>query len=203
MKKKKTDNKPVADQPKRPFCSLAGQLLIAMPGISDQRFEQTVVYIYAHTEEGGAAGIVVNRPAVRTSFRDILDELHIAHEELTNPPPVLLGGPVQATRGFILHSKDYAANMTISVSDAVALTATQDILYDLARGHGPKQSLLTLGHATWIRGQLEDEIMSNVWLTTKATPEILFQRPYNSRWTDALKNLGIQPAYLSISHGKA
>lgn len=187
-----------------PFHSLTGQLLVSMPGIGDERFEQTVIYIYAHTTENGAAGLIINKPAAKTSFREILDELHIAHGGLQNPPPVLLGGPVQMTRGLILHSRDYAAHMTVSINDRIALTATQDILYDMARGTGPRHSLLTLGHAAWTRGQLEDEIMSNVWLTTAADTDLLFHHPCERRWEAALKKLGVfQPAFLAHQSGRA
>ncbi len=200
MKKKKTLVDRCLTQP---FCSLAGQLLVSMPGIGDERFERTVIYIYAHTPETGATGLIINKPAAKTSFRDILDELHIAHEGLQDPPPVLLGGPVQITRGLILHSPDYRTNMTVSINDRIALTATQDILYDMARGTGPRHSLLTLGHASWIRGQLEEEIMSNTWLITGADTDLLFRYPCAQRWEAALQKVGIaQPACLSHQGGR-
>lgn len=194
MKKKKTSVDLSCTHP--PFHSLAGQILIAMPGIGDPQFEQTVIYLYAHSQDKGAAGIVINQPAVGTSFHDVLDELHITHHDITNPPPVLIGGPIQVMRGFILHSQDYTAHMTIRIGDRFALTASQDILYDLACGKGPKHALLSLGHATWESGQLEEELADNVWLTATPSNELMFSYPLSQRWSYALKSLGVNPACL-------
>lgn len=198
MMKIKTDTNPTV-----PFRSLAGQLLIAMPGIGDLRFHKTVIYVYSHTETSGALGLIINRPAEKMSFNEILDQLHIQHPPLEKQPQILIGGPAQSSRGFILHSTDYCGQQTISIDPTVALTATQDILFDLINGKGPKQALITLGCATWISGQLEEEIMSNVWLTAHATHEILFEEPYDRRWKTALEGLGIDPYSLSGIAGKA
>ncbi len=184
------------------FDSLKGHFLIAMPQIDDLRFEKAVIYIFDHTRDG-VAGIVINRPAESMSFIDILDQLKIEHPELINPPPIVLGGPDKFTNGFILHSPDYCTDSTISVSDSISLTTTQDVLYDISQGRGPSHSLISLGCATWIRGQLEDEIMSNLWLTTKADDDIIFNIPFERRWNNVLNIMGISSQYLSTEFGKA
>lgn len=195
--------KQMKDKKTRTFQSLKGQLLIAMPNIDDLRFEKAVIYIYEHSESYGAQGIVINRPADKMTFSDILMQLKIEHKPFDEQPPIVLGGPDQVTHGFILHSNDYHRKETTRISEAVSLTATQDVLEDIVAGKGPQKSLIALGCATWIRGQLEDEIMSNVWLTTRAQNDILFNIPFNQRWTNALHVIGIQSAYLSSASGKA
>lgn len=184
------------------FESLQGQFLIAMPQIDDLRFDKSVIYIYEHTRKG-AAGIVINRPADRMSFTDILDQLKIEHPPLANPPTIILGGPDKFTNGFILHTSDYNTQETIKIADTVSLTATQDILFDIAQGNGPQKSLISLGCATWIGGQLEDEIMSNVWLTSPADTTVLFDIPFEKKWETVLNQLGIHSHYLSTEFGKA
>lgn len=188
---------------KEAFTSLKGQFLIAMPQIDDLRFNKSVIYIYEHTRAGGA-GIVINHPADKMSFVDILDQLKIEHPVLPNPPKIVLGGPDKFTNGFILHTSDYKTEETIFVADGISLTATQNILYDIARGRGPQKSLIALGCATWIGGQLEDELMSNVWLTASLdTASFLFDIPFSKRWETALSCLGIKAQYLSTECGQA
>ncbi len=185
------------------FQSLKGQLLVAMPGIDDLRFNKTVIYIYEHSQEYGARGIVINKPAVKMSFSDILTQLKIEETSITNTPQILLGGPDEITHGFILHSDDYFRPETNYIQNNIALTSTQDILEDIAKGKGPEQKLIALGCASWIRGQLEDEIMSNVWLTAPADTNLLFQTPYLDRWQQAIRSLGVNHFYLTNISGKA
>lgn len=187
------------------FQSLKGQLLVAMPGIDDLRFNKTVIYIYEHSLEFGAHGLVINKPANKMSFNDILTQLKIdtIDTSKTHVPQILLGGPDQITHGFILHSDDYFRPETCFIENNIALTSTQDILEDIAAGNGPNQSLIALGCASWIRGQLEDEIMSNVWLTVPADPHLLFQTPFSNRWEKAIEGLGINHFYLTNISGKA
>lgn len=184
------------------FESLKGQFLIAMPQIDDLRFDKSVIYIYEHTQDG-AAGIVINRPADRMSFIEILDQLKIEHPPLQNPPTIILGGPDKFTNGFILHTPDYKTHETMQIAECVSMTATQDILFDIAQGRGPQKSLISLGCATWIAGQLEDEIMSNVWLTAPVDTRVLFDVPFSKKWETALDQLGIHSQYLSTEFGSA
>ena len=184
------------------FTPLTGQFLVAVPGIDDVRFEHAVIYICSHSADEGARGIVVNKPAEKLFLRDILAQMELP--EPTVPlPPLLLGGPDKITSGFILHSTDYQGNMTHAVSADVSLTATQDILHDIAVGKGPTEYLMALGCSTWRPGQLEDELMSNIWLTVPATHQLLFHTPYAEKWNATLKTLGIDSYRLSAAAGKA
>lgn len=184
------------------FNSLTGQFLVAVPGIDDLRFDRTVIYVYTHTERDGARGIVVNKPAGKVLFQDILDQLNFPNLSGASPP-ILLGGPDKITSGFILHSPDYKTLATQEISSELSLTATQDILRDIALGKGPKEYLMAIGCASWHSGQLEDELMGNVWLTVPATNQILFHTPYDERWSIAMKSMGINPVHLSTVSGKA
>ncbi|MBQ9089881.1 MAG: YqgE/AlgH family protein [Alphaproteobacteria bacterium] len=189
-------------KPQQSFHSLKGQFLIAMPQIDDLRFEKAVIYLYEHTPQG-AAGIVINRPAERMSFVEILKQLKIKHEQLVYEPTIVLGGPDKFTNGFILHTSDYEVEGTQHINPDICLTATQDILYDISQGIGPSKSLISLGCATWISGQLEDEIMSNVWLTAPADKMVIFDVPFSKRWHFVLNKMGIQSHFLSTECGKA
>lgn len=181
---------------------LTGRFLIAMPGMPDDRFQQTLIYVCAHGPEG-AMGLVVNKPMESISFPDLLEQL-----EITVPPEgegieVLFGGPVETGRGFVLHSPDYVHDATMVVDDDVALTATVDVLKAIAGGDGPRQSLLALGYAGWGPGQLDDEIKENGWLSVEADAELLFNTGVESKWQAAMKKLGIDPLMLSDSAGHA
>ena len=184
------------------FTPLTGQFLVAVPGIDDERFNQAVVYVYTHSETDGAQGIVINKPAEKLLMRDILAQLKCPMPDITMPP-LLLGGPDRMASGFILHSSDYHNPMTYPVTDDVALTSTHEILHDIANGQGPNEFLMALGCATWRRGQLEDELMSNVWLTVPATHQIMFHTPNELKWEMTLKSMGIDPLRFSTTAGKA
>lgn len=181
---------------------LTGQFLIAMPGMQDDRFQQTVIYMCAHGP-GGAMGLVVNKPMESISFPDMLEQLEIIVPPEGEGIDVLFGGPVETGRGFVLHSPDYVHDATMVVDDDVALTATIDVLKAIAGGDGPKQSLLALGYAGWGPGQLDDEIKENGWLCVDADPDLLFNTDVESKWQGAMKKLGIDPLMLSDSAGNA
>ncbi len=174
-----------------------------MPGIDDLRFDKTVIYIYEHTQETGAHGIIINKPAMKMSFNDILLQLKIELVKEEDAPEILLGGPDQITHGFILHSNDYFCPETSFIQNDIALTSTQDILEDIAQGIGPENKLIALGCSSWVRGQLEDEIMSNIWLTVPANKGLLFDTPFSERWQKAIETLGVNHFYLTNISGKA
>ncbi len=183
--------------------ALTGKLLIAMPGMGDPRFAHTVIYITSHSHEG-AMGLVVNKPAEGISLSDVLEQLATQ----TSPPDrilgVHLGGPVETGRGFVLHSDEYKSAMhTLVVEDGFALTATLDILEDIANGKGPDKALLTLGYSGWGPGQIEAEIAQNGWLIADASFETVFDCPDPNKWEAALRSLGIDPLVLSASGGRA
>ncbi|APX91039.1 hypothetical protein BV394_07460 [Brevirhabdus pacifica] len=182
---------------------LCGKLLIAMPGMGDPRFDRSVIFVCAHSDEG-ALGLIVNKPTPDLSARDLLEQLGITPAGDLPPINVHFGGPVEHGRGFVLHSADYCSdNSTMQVSTSFGMTATLDILEDIARGDGPRQSLLALGYSGWGPGQLEDELQRNGWLTGDATPEIVFGSDARGKWEEALKSIGIDPLMLSSEGGRA
>ncbi len=181
----------------------SGQLLIAMPGISDPRFERALILICAH-DEHHAMGIAVNQPVEGLSVPDLLERLEIKSEINAPPDLVMLGGPVERERGFVLHTNDYCGEHSIEVADGLTLTATRDILEALADGGGhPRRAILALGYAGWGAGQLENEIKENVWLTCDADESLIFGHDYAAKWTRALAKLGVDPERLSSAAGRA
>lgn len=181
---------------------LEGQLLIAMPAMTDERFERAVIYMCAHNEEG-AMGLIVNKVLDSISFDELLSQLDIEPAQSDAVPRIHFGGPVESGRGFVLHSADYIQDSSIVVDDNTALTATVDILRDLAAGGGPKQKLLAIGYAGWGPGQLESEIHENAWLHAPVSDELLFGGDDGSKWDRALKSLGVDISLLSGTAGRA
>jgi len=183
--------------------TLIGKCLIAMPDMGDHRFERAVVFICAHSADG-AMGLIVNKPAPDVRFSDLLEQLSIDDGELATDVRVHIGGPVETGRGFVLHTADYASGAgTQVVGNGIAMTATLDILEDIATGNGPKRSMLGLGYAGWGPGQLEGELVRNGWLVCDATEDILFGRAAEHKWTAALKVIGVDPLMLSSAGGSA
>ncbi len=182
---------------------LTGKLLIAMPGMADPRFQNTVIFICAHSDEG-SMGLAVNKPATEIGFGDLLEQLDIPPGPDTDARPIFVGGPVETSRGFVLHTNDYAVKAgTLRVNDSFAMTATKDVLEDIAAGRGPRAALAALGYSGWGPGQLEDEIRQNAWLTVEADPEIVFAPDIAGKWEAALAKLGITPLALSAAAGRA
>jgi putative transcriptional regulator len=189
---------------------LDGQLLIAMPAMGDPRFSRSVIYLCAHSSEG-AMGIIINQRAPNISFTELLEQLNIVppQDRISLPSAlgtmaVYLGGPVETGRGFVLHSADYfKAESTLPIDESVCLTATIDILRDIAKGSGPNKALLALGYAGWAPGQLENEIQSNGWLNCPANPELIFDPEVDRKYTKALGSLGIDPIRLVNDSGHA
>jgi len=181
---------------------LSGQMLIAMPGMPDPRFSKTVVYLCAHNEEG-AMGLVINRAMDQLTFPDLLEQLEIDPPDPKDQIRVLAGGPVEASRGFVLHSADYLQEATMLVNDEVGLTATIDVLRAIALGEGPHQCLLALGYAGWGPGQLDSEIKENGWLHVAADNSLLFEIDLDAKWQRAMEKIGIDPRMLSDEAGHA
>ena len=189
---------------------LDGQLLVAMPGMADSRFARSVIYLCAHSEDG-AMGIVLNRPARKLNFSELLVQLDvIASDEAIRLPAqaesiqVLKGGPVETGRGFVLHSNDFfIENSTLLIDTGISLTATVDILRAIAKGSGPDHAVLALGYAGWSAGQLETEMQHNGWLNCPADPSLIFDTGLSSKYERALRTLGIDPAQLSSQAGHA
>ena len=194
------------DKSERSF--MDGQFLIAMPGLQEGTFVRTVIYVCAHSP-AGAMGFIINRHQP-VSFLDVLEHLDIlGGEDLTKLSsevrqlPVLMGGPVESGRGFVLHSDDYVGESSIPVTDEVSLTATLDIIRAISKGNGPKRATMMLGYAGWGPGQLETEIASNGWLTCPSADELIFDPSVDTKYERALALLGISPAALSSEAGHA
>lgn len=182
---------------------LTGKLLIAMPGMGDPRFEHSVIFMCAHSGEG-AMGIIINKPTVDLKLRDLLEQLSITPGQDMRNVVVHFGGPVEHGRGFVLHDYGYHSSIsTLDVNEDFAMTATLDILEDLADGRGPRHVVMALGYAGWGPGQLESEIAQNGWLTCEAGKEIVFDTPDAEKWEAALKSLGVDALALSASAGRA
>jgi putative transcriptional regulator len=179
-----------------------GQVLLAMPAMTDPRFERSVIYICAHNEDG-AMGIVINKTLNTIDFRDLLEELDIPTDPTTRNITVHFGGPVENQRGFVLHSLDYEHAELLVVEGQVGLSATLDILRDLAQGSGPKHSILALGYAGWGPGQLEAEFQENAWLSVPANETLLFDVPNDDKWERAFNSIGVDLSVLSSSSGRA
>lgn len=188
----------------RPPEDLTAKLLIAMPDMGDPRFHGSVVFLCAHSAEG-AMGLIVNKPMREVRFADMLDQLDIPRGAATRDLPVCYGGPVELRRGFVLHSAEYHGRQDdrLQVDGRFAMTATIDVLEDLARGAGPERALMALGYAGWGPGQIEDEIAQNGWLTADATPDLVFGPPMEGKWAAALASLGVSPLTLSSEAGRA
>jgi len=189
---------------------LDGQFLVAMPGMADERFARSVIYVCAHSADG-AMGIIVNKAATDISMPDLLVQLDVAPEadairlrERVGHMPVLMGGPVEGRRGFVLHTDDFHIQQsTLIIDDGICLTATVEILRAIASGEGPASAVLALGYAGWQAGQLESEIMANGWLNCPADPELIFNTDLDAKYERALRANGIDPAMLSMTAGRA
>lgn len=184
------------------------QFLVAMPGMQDERFARSVIYMCAHSEEG-AMGIIINQ-VQELQFPDLMVQLGILDEKqairLPSPARDLIirnGGPVDRSRGFVLHSDDYMVESTMPVSDDICLTATVDILRAISSGRGPRHALMALGYSGWGAGQLEDEIAQNGWLTCPANTELLFDADIDHKYERILASIGINPMHLSSQAGHA
>ncbi len=191
--------------------NLTNQFLIAMPGMADDNFAGSVVYLCEHTEKG-ALGLVINKPSdikLGKLFEKVelsLDRIELAEQ------PVFIGGPVQTERGFVLHEPQPGAagedgeahyNSSLRVPGGLEMTTSKDVLEAMASGSGPKRVLVTLGYSGWSAGQLEDEIARNGWITVDAEPAVIFETPIDQRYGRALSLLGIDPRMLSSEAGHA
>jgi putative transcriptional regulator len=182
---------------------LEGKLLIAMPGMPDPRFQKSVIFMCAHSENG-AMGIIINKPFAGLAFGELMKKLAIEVTGTGTDSPVLFGGPVETEKGFVLHSGDYKnADATLAVTETVALTATRDVLCAIGDGSGPHNWLFALGYAGWGAGQLENEMAGNGWVHCDVDSKIVFETSHESRWREALAKLGIDLSGFSSEAGRA
>ena len=182
--------------------SLTGQLLIAMPAMDDPKFAYSVILLCAHTNEG-AMGIVLNQPLARPSFDALLAQLDVQPVPPARQIQLCKGGPVDHGRGFVLHTSDWVSDGSLRVDDRLALTASLDVLQEIAQGGGPKEGLLALGYSNWGPGQLDREMQENVWLSAPARLELLFDTDHETKWRRALAILRVDPLLLSQVAGRA
>ncbi len=181
---------------------MTGHLLIAMPTMMDPNFHQTVTYICEHSDMG-ALGLVINRP-LDMGLGEVLEQLSLdSPDEALTAQPVLRGGPVQTERGFVLHESTREWEATMPVGESIFVTTSQDILASLATGNGPERALIVLGYAGWGAGQLDAEIRDNAWLSVLADPRIVFETPFERRWDEAARKLGVDLTNLSTQAGHA
>lgn len=182
--------------------SLINQLLIAMPGMADPNFSSTVTLICEHNDDG-ALGIIINRP-LSLKLSGLFEQLSVddADPDVASSP-VMAGGPVGTERGFVLHGNDHSFENTLCVSDDIQLTLSRDVIDAMATGEGPEKSLVAVGYAGWEPGQLEEEMLANAWLNVDATPELVFDTPFEERWDSAARLLGVDISSISPDAGHA
>jgi putative transcriptional regulator len=182
---------------------LDGRILIAMPGMQDPRFHRSLVYLCAHSADG-AMGLIVNKRADDLKLKDLFGKLGIPIGSGIARKPVHYGGPVEMGRGFVLHSSDYHSDeATMQVDGGTSMTATLDILHAMATDRGPDHAIIALGYAGWAPGQLEAELQANGWLACPADEGLLFGTDEDSKWDKALAKIGVHPAMLSSTGGRA
>ena len=181
-----------------------GRLLVAMPGIEDVRFERAVILLCAH-DGRHAMGITVNRPIEGLTITHLLKQLGVEPTSEGVDELVMMGGPVEPERGFVLHTDDYSGQAAgLEIGGGFALTATREILEALSgQRTRPRRALMALGYAGWDAGQLEREIRESVWLTCEADEELLFGDDNEHKWTSALSKIGVAAERLSAVGGRA
>ena len=182
--------------------NLTGQIIVSMPSLQDERFYKTVIYICSHSS-GGAMGIIINKKIDYDLFPNLLEQLGIDKPINDNKLFLRYGGPVESGRGFVLHSDEIVGKETLNINKGVALTSTSEFFEDLVKGNGPKKSILALGYAGWMPGQLENEIIQNSWMSLSVETSFLFDDALSKKWDEAYKLLGINPINLSSDFGRA
>jgi len=182
--------------------SLKGQFLMAMPGLADPNFYQSVTCLSEHNPKG-AMGIVINRVHPEVNGKMIFDELQISTRTDAEQIPIYIGGPVHMNELFVLHGPPFDWEGSLLVTEELALSNSRDILESIALGRGPQAFIISLGCAGWGPGQLEGEIRGNAWINGPYSQEIVFQTEVAQRWEAAMRMIGIDPALLSDTPGHA
>ena len=182
--------------------NLGGQILLATPSMRQSIFKDAVIFLCSHSEDG-AMGIIINKPLQALSFSSICKDLKI-EDQTSLELPILFGGPVEKNRGVVLHSQDYKTKEeTIECTSTLSMTASFSILSDLAKGLGPSNALLALGYAGWAPNQLESELASNFWMFGKLDDKEIFSMNFEKKWSNSLKNSGVEPSKISSDFGSA
>lgn len=181
---------------------LSGKLLVAMPYVQDSRFHQSVVYVCGN-DSTGSMGFILSKSLTGLAFTDLLKQVDIPVGYNCPDFTIVYGGPVDISRGFVLHSLDYSIETTVYVDEKVGVTSTLEILKALGRGDGPIRKIIALGYVSWPAGQLETEIAENNWLLVQPTTELLFTTPIDLKWRMAMASIGVDPAALALDFGHA
>lgn len=182
---------------------LQDHFLVAAPGIQDERFERTVIYIFKHNKTG-AAGLIINKPSEQMSFSELCEQLSITPQIDASRFTLFNGGPVESNRGYVLHSNDFEGRDTEKFKEiGLNLTTTVDVIKRLSEGKGPKQALLALGYAAWDAGQLDSELTRHGWLYCKAEHDIIFDVPNMMRWETVIGRMGLNFGGLAEYTGRA
>lgn len=193
----------LGEQPQEQQGFLHGKLLIAMPGMTDPRFEQSVIFMLNHSE-AGAMGLIVNKPIPQLTYRELMQKMDVEVGAATPDRAVKFGGPCETDRGWVLHDKEANNRQsTIGVTPDILLTPTVDMLRAIAEGRGPARWLLARGYAGWGPGQIESEIAANGWLHCDADPQLVFEAPDEDKWRLAFGKLGAGLSGLSSEAGRA
>ncbi len=182
--------------------NLTGQILVSMPSMADERFYKTLIFLCAHSKEG-SMGIIINKKIDFDMYPDLLQQLGIDQPLIDKKIYIRYGGPVETSRGFVLHSDDVVQKDSLQIDKGIALTSTIDIFKDLSKGKGPKESILALGYAGWGPGQLDNEIKNNGWITLNVDSSFIFDENVSEKWNQAYKMIGFNPTSLTNNFGKA
>ena len=182
--------------------NLTGQILVSMPNMLDERFHKTVIYICAHSNEG-SMGIIINKKIDYDNYPSLLEQLGIDNSSYDNKIYIRYGGPVETGRGLVLHTDDVIQKGSLKIDKGIALTSTAEIFDYIAKGKGPKISILAIGYAGWEAGQLENEIKQNSWMNLPVESSFIFNEKVSDQWNRAYKLLGIDPSSLSHFSGNA
>lgn len=182
--------------------SLVGKFLVATPYMADSRFIKSVLLICGQDDKG-TVGFMINRYVSALSTKDLFSQLNITTSSQIGYTPLFFGGPVDMTRGFVLHSSDYQTPSTLNIIPEVCLTNTLDVLKAIAQNEGPQQYIITLGYTGWEKSQLEQEINENTWVIVDSDSVLIFDQDLDTKWERALNKLHIDPTCLSLSQGHA
>lgn len=181
---------------------LTGKILIAMPYLQDPRFSQSVIYICGH-DDTGAMGLIINKPLLTVTFKELLEQMDIPVMADSPNFPVHYGGPIEIGRGFVLHTTDYLTETSVIINGDFALTATLEVLRAMSHNRGPVQGLLALGYVGWSEMQVEKEIQDNGWIVIDATPDLVFNQDFDEMWRLAMSSIGVNPDIISLDIGHA
>lgn len=182
---------------------LTGKFLIAMPGMGDPRFDRSVILMCEHSQDG-ALGLIVNKPLLDLTENELFTQLSLESPAAAkDSAPIYFGGPVDPSRGFVVHGADYGSDTTLQVAQGVAMTATLQVLQDIAEGNGPAKRRIMLGYSGWGPGQIEAELQQNGWLAADPSEALIFAAEPDAAWAGALESLGINPLLLSEAGGRA